>query len=250
MTGNRLRSYSDLSTVRIKVRRAVGRDQFVREFGRAGRAGQRLTLRGAGLSLERQSINSELVLDTSGLTGVRSIDLDKDEVTCAAGTIWGQLVSELRDHERAPLVALSCSAITVGGTTSSDRYGPSAPAFGKFGTNVLGLRLVTPDGEERLCRRDENADLFQATVGGLGYLGMITEVTVGVLHTTADHVSTHADSFESIEATVAALLDLSFNMGDTIEIGAAFSPGPERWRGIMSRLEQAPSDTTRKSLVI
>lgn len=68
--------------------------------------------------------------------------------------------------------------ITVGGAIANDVHGKNHHRLGTFGDHVAGFRLVRSDGSTMNCSRDENADLFAATVGGLGLTGLIASATL------------------------------------------------------------------------
>ena len=63
--------------------------------------------------------------------------------------------------------------VTVGGMIAADVHGKNHHRDGSFGAHVESLLLVTADGETRTCNRAKNADLFRATLGGMGLTGVI-----------------------------------------------------------------------------
>jgi decaprenylphospho-beta-D-ribofuranose 2-oxidase len=65
--------------------------------------------------------------------------------------------------------------VTVGGMVASDVHGKNHHRKGCFGQHVRSLKMRV--GERVLsCSREENADLFHATTGGMGLTGHILEV--------------------------------------------------------------------------
>jgi len=63
---------------------------------------------------------------------------------------------------------------TVGGAIANDVHGKNHHVEGAFGRHVTRFELLRTDGTRLLCSPAENADWFNATIGGLGLTGMIT----------------------------------------------------------------------------
>jgi FAD/FMN-containing dehydrogenase len=63
--------------------------------------------------------------------------------------------------------------ITLGGAIGNDVHGKNHHRRGTFGRHVLRLGLVRSDRGRLTCGPGENADLFGATIGGLGLTGII-----------------------------------------------------------------------------
>jgi FAD/FMN-containing dehydrogenase len=64
--------------------------------------------------------------------------------------------------------------VSVGGAIANDIHGKNHHRAGTFGAHVRRFELLRSTGERLLCSRAENADLFSATIGGLGLTGIIT----------------------------------------------------------------------------
>jgi FAD/FMN-containing dehydrogenase len=70
--------------------------------------------------------------------------------------------------------------VTLGGAVANDIHGKNHHRAGNFGHHVTRLELLRSNGERVVCSRDEHAELFRATVGGLGLTGIITWVEIRV----------------------------------------------------------------------
>jgi decaprenylphospho-beta-D-ribofuranose 2-oxidase len=66
--------------------------------------------------------------------------------------------------------------ITVGGAVASDIHGKNHHIDGSFSSHVQELDVLIPSGEIINCGKEKNADLFEATCGGMGLTGLITRV--------------------------------------------------------------------------
>lgn len=63
--------------------------------------------------------------------------------------------------------------ITVGGAIASDVHGKNHHIDGCFSEHLIYFDLMIASGEVVRCSRNENQDLFWATIGGMGLTGVI-----------------------------------------------------------------------------
>ena len=122
------------------------------------------------------SIRNGLLWRTAGLDRLISFDEATGRLVCEAGVV-------LRDISRLMIprgwnlpVVPGTQFVTVGGAIANDVHGKNHHVVGTFGEHVRRLKLVRTDGETIECGPDERADLFRATIGGLGLTGLIVEV--------------------------------------------------------------------------
>lgn len=66
--------------------------------------------------------------------------------------------------------------VTLGGMVAADVHGKEHHATGCFGEHVRKLKMRLADDRIIECSRDEQSDLFAATLGGMGLTGHILEV--------------------------------------------------------------------------
>jgi FAD/FMN-containing dehydrogenase len=84
----------------------------------------------------------------------------------------------------------SYSNFSVGGSASVNCHGRYVGA-GSMANSIRALQLVTADGEAHELDRDKEPDLFAATIGGYGGLGVITEVELDLAIN--ERMSRHAE---------------------------------------------------------
>ena len=66
--------------------------------------------------------------------------------------------------------------ITVGGAVASDIHGKNHHVDGSFSNHILEMDVVLASGNIVTCSPVANADLFEATCGGMGLTGVISKV--------------------------------------------------------------------------
>ncbi|MBC7791664.1 MAG: FAD-binding oxidoreductase [Anaerolineae bacterium] len=160
-----------VTEVREEVRDARRRDEAIRIAGSA-------TWMDAG-----RVVRAERLLSVSGLNGVIHYIPGDFTITVRAGTTL-QHVAAMAAEERQwlALEPFGARSGTVGATIATGSYGPLAHAFGTPRDHVLGLRVVTGNGDlltvgGRVVKNVAGFDLTRLFTGSWGTLGIITEAT-------------------------------------------------------------------------
>ena len=68
--------------------------------------------------------------------------------------------------------------VTIGGAVACDVHGKNHHQDGSLSNFLLDLELLQANGQQVRLSREENSDLFWATVGGMGLTGMILSVSL------------------------------------------------------------------------
>jgi cytokinin dehydrogenase len=116
------------------------------------------------------------MIDLRRLSGVVADHPDTKQITVRAGTDWIVLCNHLAAQGRRPVCLTTNLYSSIGGTLAVGGFGDTTHRFGLQTASVLGLTLVTPDGEVRELGPDD--ELFQFALAGRGQLGAITSVTM------------------------------------------------------------------------
>jgi FAD/FMN-containing dehydrogenase len=66
--------------------------------------------------------------------------------------------------------------VTVGGALANDVHGKNHHRAGTFGCHVRAFELLRSDGSRNLCTAEENSELFNATIAGMGLTGLVVWV--------------------------------------------------------------------------
>ncbi len=70
---------------------------------------------------------------------------------------------------------------SLGGCIAADVHGKNHHHDGSFGEYVTDIELILTNGNRMHCSPEDNADIFWATVGGMGLTGIIGEVTLKLI---------------------------------------------------------------------
>ncbi|HEY9413032.1 MAG TPA: FAD-binding protein [Jiangellaceae bacterium] len=134
--------------------------------------GEAHTTHGQGL------VEGGLVIDMTVLNTIHAIDADGADVD--AGVLWSDLVARAAAEGLRAVNLTGYLKLTVGGTLS---VGGISPAYreGAQLDQVRKLQVVTGAGRVEWCSPEENPALFEAALGGLGQVGVITRAVVDLV---------------------------------------------------------------------
>jgi xylitol oxidase len=110
------------------------------------------------------------------------IDAASSTVTVSAATRYGELAGRLQQQGYALANLASLPHISVAGACATATHG-SGDGIGNLATAVRGLQFVDADGGLVELTRERDADRFDASVVGLGAMGIVTTLTLEVVPT-------------------------------------------------------------------
>ena len=122
--------------------------------------------------------SSHLIIDISNIDSILSFDSENGFVVVEPGVRIGNLLRMIMPKNWG-LVGLSGSVTDlVGGMLSSNTHGKDTWKNGNFSQNVLSFKLLLANGKIEEVSRQKNAELFNGVIGGLGFLGIVVEITL------------------------------------------------------------------------
>ena len=110
-------------------------------------------------------------LDTSGLTGVLSVDPETRTADVAGMCTYADLVAATLPYGLSPLVVPQLKTITLGGAVSGLGIESSSFRNGLPHESVLEMDILTGAGDLLTTSRTRHPDLFRAFPNSYGTLG-------------------------------------------------------------------------------
>jgi len=136
-----------------------------------------------------------------------------------------------------------------GGAVANDVHGKNHHRMGTFGRHLLSFRLRRSDGAIQTCSPEENADLFRATIGGLGLTGLIEDVTIQLMRVPGLQIEVEEIRLRNLN-DFYRLSDESENNWDyTLAWVDCLARGDEIGRGIFSRARHRAGGLERGDLL-
>ena len=123
-----------------------------------------------------------LLLDMRGASRVFAFDPESGLLDAEAGTLLKDITALAAPSGWFLPVTPGTQFVTLGGAIANDVHGKNHHRRGTFGAWVRAFELLRSDRPAPLrCTDLENADLFRATIGGLGLTGVVRRATVQLL---------------------------------------------------------------------
>jgi FAD/FMN-containing dehydrogenase len=159
--------------------RCLKASDVVAALALARREGLEVSVRGGGPNVAGRAVtNGGVMID---LAEMKRIDVDPDARTLTAegGVLWGELNDAAAVHGLA-VTGGAISTTGIGGYTLGGGLGWLMAKHGLAADNLLGVELVTADGEVLQVDAESHPDLFWALRGGGGNFGVATKFTYRV----------------------------------------------------------------------
>ena len=131
-----------------------------------------LIARGNGRAYGDAALNPELTVSMLAMNRLQSFDDKTGLLRCEAGALLADIIDAFALRGWFPPVVPGTRFVTVGGMIAADVHGKNHHRDGSFGAHLESLTLATLAGP-RECSRSNNAELFYATIGGMGLTGVI-----------------------------------------------------------------------------
>ncbi len=145
-------------------------------------ASDSLIARGQGRSYGDASLNENGgVILTERLDRMLALDVKQGILHAEAGVTLAEILPVIVKQGWFLPVTPGTKFVSLGGCIASDVHGKNHHHVGGFGDHVLSIELIMADGSQKKCSASENAELFWATVGGMGLTGIIGEVTLKLI---------------------------------------------------------------------
>ncbi|MCP4089773.1 MAG: FAD-binding oxidoreductase [Gammaproteobacteria bacterium] len=186
-----------------------------------------------------------IVLSTRGLNRFINFDPEAGILRCEAGVLLAEILQLIVPAGWFLAVSPGTRYATVGGALANDVHGKNHHQAGAFGCHVIAFELLRSDGSRNLCSREENKELFGATIGGLGLTGLITWVELQLRPVNGSMLKEETLKF----ANVDEFFHLSEASDQDFEYTVAWvdcaSKGDSLGRGLFARANHVPSETVQ-----
>ena len=136
----------------------------------------------AGGAVPQSSGPPALILSSTRLNRVRSLDKTDGTITLEAGVVL-QAAKDTANPRVVPVDLAARGSAQIGGLLASHAGGLNVVRYGNLRSNVLGLEAVLPDGRiyaglTAVTKDNSGYDLKSLLIGSEGTLGFITAATL------------------------------------------------------------------------
>ncbi len=176
-----------------------------------------------------------ILLDTSALSHFIAFDEEQGLLRCEAGVTLAQVLELIVPQGWFLPVTPGTKFVSVAGALANDVHGKNHHVAGTFGNHVTRFELLRSDGERLLCSPTENAEMFRATIGGLGLTGLILWVEFRLIPIETSQIDMERIRFRNL----SEFFELSARSDQTWAYSVAWldmqAQGQQLGRGIFMR---------------
>jgi FAD/FMN-containing dehydrogenase len=139
------------------------------------------------------------VLQTRNLNRFIEVDWTRGIIKAEAGVTLEEILNLSIAQGWFLPVTSGTKYVTLGGAVANDIHGKNHHIRGTFGCHVQSFSLLRSDQKSLICSPQENANLFNATIGGLGLTGIIEWVEIKLMPIVSSLIDSTAIRFNSID---------------------------------------------------
>ncbi len=132
--------------------------------------------------------------------------------------------------------------VTLGGLVAADAHGKNHHRDGSLGRHVTALRLRTAEGQVLECSAQQEPELFDATLGGMGLTGHMLEVELQLAPVTSPWIWQRTDRIAHLSDLLARLREAGSRWPYTVAWLDCLSSGRAFGRGLLMQGRWAHPD--------
>jgi len=180
------------------------------------------------------------LLDISPLRRFIAFDESTGVLRCEAGVMLADILDLAVPRGWFLPVTPGTKYVSVGGAIANDVHGKNHHVAGTFGRYIKRFELLRSDRGRIICSPTENADLYAATIGGMGLTGLVVWADVQLQKINGALIDVDHIRFGSIEEffEVSAESDRDFDY--TVAWVDCITKGKHLGRGIFMRGNHSP----------
>ncbi|MBM3533680.1 MAG: FAD-binding oxidoreductase [Alphaproteobacteria bacterium] len=186
------------------------------------------------------------LIDARGLDRFISFDPTTGRLACEAGMLLADILDVSVPRGWFLPVTPGTRLITVGGAIANDVHGKNHHRRGSFGHHVLGFELARSDGRRIRCTQDEEAELFPATIGGLGLTGLIVSAELQLVPIEGAWLDVETIRFEDLGSFFALSTESDATHEYTVAWIDCLAQGSALGRGVFTRANHARASGGRE----
>ena len=183
------------------------------------------------------------VLVMTGLDRIHAIDAASGLVDVDAGVSLDTLMRAALPHGLWLPVLPGTRQVTIGGAIGADIHGKAHHVAGSFGNHVRSLTLVTADGAVRELAPDgPDAELFWATVAGMGLTGVVVRATLALHPVETAYFRVDTEQIGNLDELMARQMVDDDKYAESVSWFDAVTTGAHFGRGLLTRANHARLD--------
>lgn len=176
-----------------------------------------------------------ILVDGPSLSGVIEADMEARTVRVLAGTSLDDLMKWFVPLGLFVPVTPGTRFVTVGGAIASDVHGKNHHVAGSWGNHVVSMRLIDGLGQMRELSRENDAELFWATIGGMGLTGIVVDATIQMIPIESAFISVDTDRTDDLDGVMNLMIEGDADYDYSVAWIDLIAKGRQMGRSILDR---------------
>ena len=132
--------------------------------------------RGNGRAYGDSAISSSNTIEMKNFNRMLAFDPITGQLVAQAGVLLADVIETFLPKGWFPSVTPGTKFVTIGGMVAADVHGKNHHKHGSFGNFVDWIDLITADGKVNRCSPEQDPELFNWTIGGMGLTGIVLTI--------------------------------------------------------------------------
>ena len=162
----------------------------------------KMIARGNGRAYGDSAIGSKNTIHMKYFNRMLSFNTDTGTLTAEAGVSLEDVIKVFLPRGWFPYVTPGTKFVTLGGMAAADVHGKNHHKEGSFSNFVDWIELMNKDGNIIRCSHEENTELFQWTLGGMGLTGIIIRLAMRLRRVETAWINQTTISTTNLDATI------------------------------------------------
>lgn len=184
---------------------------------------------------------AEHIFSTKRLNKFISFNRIDGIIECESGVLLADILDVVVPQGYFLSVTPGTKYISLGGAIASDVHGKNHHAEGCFSDWLVEFDLMNENGEIITCSKENNSDLFWATVGGMGLTGIILSAKIQLKNIETAYIRQESIKANNLEE-IFRLFEESENWTYNVAWIDCLQKGKNIGRSILMRGEHALRD--------
>jgi len=195
-----------------------------------------LIARGLGRSYGDAALNAEgAVVLSDRLDHLLDFDEATGVLRCQAAVSLADLIEIFLPRGWFFPVTPGTKNVSVGGAIASDVHGKNHHSSGSMAAAVNRFRLMTARGAIVECSRDTNAEIFWATLGGMGLTGIILDAEIRLMPLETGFMHAEYEQIPNLESLIEKMNEADQRFAYTVAWVDSMATGASLGKSVLMR---------------
>jgi len=132
--------------------------------------------------------------------------------------------------------------ISIGGAIAANVHGKNHHRDGSISSQLCDFRLMTASGDVVHCSREENSDLFWATLGGMGLTGLILDARLQLRSVANAYLHCETERTPDLDSTLESIISRDCDFAYAAAWIDCLARGRSMGRSVLLRANPAATD--------